>query len=808
MRVSLNWLRRYLPELQASVEEISQVLTAVGLEVEGIEDQAAAFRGLRVAKVLEREKHPEADKLSVTKVFDSENEIQVVCGAPNVAAGQTVVLAPVGCSLPLPEGETLKIKKAKLRGVESCGMICGSDEIGLGGDHSGILVLDDSLPAGAVFADLPGWYDVVFELNVTPNRPDALSHIGVARELSRAFAIPLQTPSIPQAKTSNSNPIQVELDAGAGCTRYIARVIQNVQVGPSPEWLRRLLESIGIRSISNVVDVTNFILLEWGQPLHAFDLSKIQSSKIHLRSAQEGEKLTTLDGQERILRVGELVVCDGPEAICLAGVMGGQSTEVTEATQNILLETAWFHPGTVRRQARRLGIHSDSSHRFERGVDPIHTAWISEYAAHLIAEICGGTVGAATETISPDHVLEAKEVRLRSKRVEQILGFKASDEEILNCLQGIGLQLIATESESWLWSIPGFRPDLEREIDLIEEIARLIGFDRVPTIFPALALQLNVLPPAEQLARKTRSLLCGLGLAEGLSLRFESQKTLDTLFTETDSRRNAVALQNPLSDEWAVLPTSFVGRMLKAVSHNLRMQEKSVHLFEIAKVFKPAPREDLRKDPGVIESQVLAGALVGDWGIGLERPQVDFGILRGVLDGLFTGLRIDVQWERPQTEDNQSFLHPLRQVILKCGDQVLGFAGELHPAQADLWDLSMSPLLFELNFDLMVQACQKTLHFKPFAKTGAVQRDLSLLVDARMDHGSVLAELKSTKSKLLQDVQLRSVYAGQGIPEGQKNLLYTFSYQAADRTLTDEEVNQAHDKIRATLAQVPSLTLR
>lgn len=811
MKVSLNWLRRYLPDLQASVEEISKALTSVGLEVEGIEDFGAAYQALIVAKVLECVRHPEADKLSVTKVFDGQNEIQVVCGAPNVAAGQTVVFAPLGSSLPLADGTELKLKKIKLRGVESSGMICAEDEIGLGDSHDGIMVLPDELVAGTPFVSLPDTYDVVYEINVTPNRPDALSHLGVARELARVFQIPLCMPALPtlESSTDAGAELKLEVEAKAGCSRYIARTIHEVQVGPSPLWLQRLLQSLGMRPISNVVDLTNFVLLEWGQPLHAFDLDKIKSKSLSVRPAREGEEIETLDEIKRTLKAGELLICDGNDAACVAGVMGGKSTEVDENTKNIVLETAYFHGSSVRRTARRLALHSDSSHRFERGIDPTQTAWVSEYAAKLIAEICGGKLSSTVrEFIGEDHPIGRSEITLRLSRVAQILGYSPSATEVRDCLVGIGLKVVSEAENTLCLRTPGFRPDLEREIDLIEEVARLLGYDRVPTLFPALEMRPNALPKNEQISRKTRQFLAARGLHEGLSLRFESVKTLESLFAQDDARRNAVALQNPLSEEWAVLPPSFLGRMLKAASYNLRQQEKYVRLFEIAKTFAPAEVQDERKDNGVTECQVLAGVLAGDFELGLadKAKQVEFSDLRAILDGLFRDLRLNVEWKRP--EQGQSFLHPLRQAELFLGNQSLGYAGEVHPKTAEAMDVDRVAYVFELNFDQMVKKALGNNVFKAFSRFGAMNRDLSLLVDERTDVAVVQAAVAKAKAKNLKSVELRSVYQGPGVDEGKKSLLFQFNYQAEDRTLTDDEVNQAHDKLRQNLAQNDQWTFR
>lgn len=811
MIISLNWLKRYLPELEHSVEEIDRLLTAAGLEVEGVENQAKPYEKLTIAKVLTCEKHPEADKLSITNLNDGEKEIQVVCGAPNVAAGQTVVLAPVGSTLPDGEGGVFKLKKAKIRGVESFGMICAEDEIGLGTSHDGIMELDSKHEAGTLFTSL-GLYDVVFEVNVTPNRPDALSHMGVARELGALTGVPLVAPSI-EVETSSekaSDKISVELTEGVGCTRYVARYLENVKVGPSPEWLQGLLNAIGIRPINNVVDITNFVLMETGQPLHAFDLDKLSGEGVVIRGAKAGETLTTLDEEERKLQEGDLVIADSEKPACLGGVMGGLDSGVAEGTTRVLLETAWFEPGVVRRLARRQKVHSDSSHRFERGADPINTDWVSQRAAALIVELCGATLfEGSVEKQTEAHPSEAVVVNLRIAKAASILGYEPPVKEVRDAFVGIGLEVLEESEAELKFKIPGFRPDLIREIDLIEEIARLLGFDRIPTIYPKLELVANPLPAVEALSRKIRRFMAAQGLNEGCSLRFDSQKHLDKLFEEGDDRLDAISLENPLSDEWSVMPTTLISSMLKSVSLNLRNQEKSVALFEVGKAFFKHREKKNDKHPGTREELIVSGAIAGEWkSQGAWNPSTDAGVLefKAILANLFAELGANVDWRRP--ENTHSYLHPLRQVDIVVNGKVIGVLGEVHPKVAEAFEIEAVSTVFEIALEPLLASQKRPKVFKAFSKYGKMSRDVSLLVASDLDSKDVSKIIMKSKAKNLVDVVFHSEYTGEGIEEGKKAVLFKCVYQNAEKTLTDKEVNKAQERIIKNLENEDALSIR
>lgn len=819
MKVSLNWLKRHV-DLPESVDVVEKQLTAIGLEVEGREDPGAQFAGLIVAKVLERAQHPDSDHLSVTKVFDGTQELQVVCGAPNVAAGQTVVFAPLGCELPLPDGTKLKIKKAKIRGVESNGMICAEDEIGLSDDHGGIMVLPDHLEAGIPFVSL-GHYDVSFELNVTPNRPDALNHLGVARELAAAFGRTLRLPEflVTEAEQSSASRMKVVVDEDCGCTRYVGRVLENVKIGPSPAWMQRLLRAVDVTPVNNVVDITNFVLFDIGQPLHSFDLAQLAGGVVKVRKAQTGECITTIDHKAHALLPTDLVICDGDRPACVAGVMGGAESEITDSTTRVFLESAWFQPTVVRKQAKRLGLSTDSSYRFERGIDPFMQAYASDYACALIAELTGATVlSGRLEFTSIHHQSAPVVVPVRVSRVKKVLGIAPDANQIRKLLSGIGLSEVtpcgcapAADCDSLNFHIPGFRPDLEREIDLIEEIARLTGFDNIPYDAPRFQAEINDLPVQERLNRKIRYTLAAMGLHECLSLRFSSKKLIENVFGEPgeDRRSRPAHLLNPLSEDLGVLPTSLLPNLLRDVAENAKNRPGAVRLFEVGKAQFPVPERRSDRDPGFDEVPLLSLVLAGHWKTAAlqDKPAaIDFAVTKGLVAALCKRLSIPVEFRVPATPEG--FLHPHRQAEVLCGKKVLGVCGEVHPAVLARFDLDLPAYACELDL-AVAEACVETrTRFVPFSRQVPSTRDISLEVDEKFTHGEVLARIKALNPKNLVDVTLKSLYQGDKIAAGKKNMLYQLTYQTMDRTLTDEDVSKAHDKLREKLVADGAIALR
>lgn len=810
MKVSLNWLRRHV-DLPESAEDVSRALTSVGLEVEGMDEPAKRYGSLVVAKVLTCEAHPDSDHLHVTTVDDGKGKLQVVCGAPNVAAGQTVVLAPIGAELPLPDGKTLKMKKSKIRGVESFGMICAEDEIGLSDDHGGILVLDDAIPAGTPFASL-GLYDATFELNVTPNRPDALSHRGVARELAAKFGRPLKPIAFDLKEDSSrdaSSAMKLSVEAGSGCSRYVGRVVEGVKVGPSPKWLSRLLRSVGMNSVNNVVDVTNFVLMDIGQPLHSFDIAKLSGAAVVVRRARPGEKIETLDHKEHALTPEDLVICDGDKPSCVAGVMGGVESEISDATENVFLESAWFRPAVVRRQAHRLCTSTDSSFRFERGIDYSMQRFADDYACALIQEVAGGKVLAGTvEYTGDDHQREPLVVTIRAARVGKVLGISPSEGEIVRYLTGIGLEHLGNMA----FKIPPYRPDLEREVDLIEEVARLVGFDNIPYDVPAFKICPNDLPAEEVLGRRIRYTLSALGLHECVSLRFTSAANTRAVFGEpsdADPRSRPAKLLNPLSEELGCVPTSLIPILLESVADNEKNRPGSVRLFENGKAqFQNAERKDIR-DSGFTEKPVLCAVIAGQQKAEAldDKPrEVEFADIKGLAVALFKRLGIAVETRAPSVPEK--FLHPGKQAVLASGDTVFGSIGVVHPSVLESFGIGYATALFEIDLEKVRNARERKTLFKPFSRQVFMTRDVSVQVPERMENDAVLEKFKAIKVKNLSRVELKSVYRGIGVLPGKKNMVYTFVYQSMTETLTDEAVNKAHAKLRERLSADAEIILR
>ncbi len=811
MKASLNWLKR-LVDLTETPAEIASHLTAVGLEVEEW-TAVNALPGVVVAEVRQCKK-VEGTKLSQCVVWDGKQELPVVCGAPNVRAGLKVALATVGTTMP----GGLEIKAAKIRGMESQGMLCADDELGLGTSHDGILELDASLPTGESFSKATGVADVVFEINVTPNRPDATGHLGLARELALRLGRPLKNPlddvKLPAASGPAVTPVSVE--AGAGCSRYVGRTIKGVKDGPSPAWMQNLLRTVGLRPISALVDITNFVLLEIGQPLHAFDLAKLRGGKVVVRGAKAGETLTLLDGRNLTLAAGDLVIADEVGPQCLGGVMGGADSGVSATTTDIFLETARFVPSTVRFLARRTQCASDSSYRFERGVDPFATRAVSDYATSLILSICGGASDEAQDLSSPDHPSAKSVVKLRHSRVASLLGMDVPAATAKSLLAGIGCREVGSDADSTTWELPGWRPDISGEADLVEEIARLVGYDNIPTSFPSFPVAAVRLPAKEKWTRRIRRAFASRGLSETLSLRLVAQADQDRLqLPESDPRAKLVQLVNPLSDETACLPRLAVANLLKAAARNARRQERSVRLFECGKVFGRDLHETFEehRKTGIGEANRLAGLVTGPWA---DRPwtgseaESDLWKAKGVLEGALSELGLSPVFVQDAAEP---FLHPGRQAQVRSSGRNLGFFGELHPAVQEGLGLKFPIHVWELDLDAIVALLDgaKPAQSVRIGEFPGTHREINAVIERTRAASDVVDAVKAfpeAANELVEAVKLVSVYEGAGVPEGRKAVLVRVSYRSPDRTPTDTEVNALQDGIRQKLASIPGVTLK
>ena len=584
MKISLNWLNDYIDLKNIPLDDIVAKLTMSGLEVEEVINEKEKFNNFVVAEVKEKIKHPNADRLSVCTVTDGKEEYTVVCGAPNVQENQKVILAKTGAFI--PKGN-FKITKSKIRGIESNGMLCAEDELGLGENHDGILLLPESAKLGEDLADYLGLNDVIFEIAVTPNRADALSHIGVARDLAALYNLPLHLPSddVSESFADASDLAGIEIIDSINCPRYSARILTGLTVSESPDWMKNRLMKIGLRPRNNIVDVTNYIMYETGQPLHAFDLDLLSGKKIIVKSSEEEQNFLTLDSKERKISKGTLLICDSEKPVAIAGVMGGENSEINSNTKNILIESAHFNSQSIRKTAKSLGLSTDASYRFERGVDPNKTVFAANRAAKLISELTGAKVAKNVIDVYPKKII-SKEIKLRFKRVEKILGYSITEKDIKNILTKLGLSIVFESEKEIRLSVPTYRADLEREIDLIEEIARISGFDNIPTI-QRIPISINKKSDDSEFDDKIRSLAVSLGFYEMINNPLQNKHNAQLY-------GNPINVINPQSKDLEYLRTSLIPGALKTVAYNFNAYEKNLRLFEIGNVFNKKNEKEIK----------------------------------------------------------------------------------------------------------------------------------------------------------------------------------------------------------------------
>lgn len=800
MKVTLNWLKEYV-DFDLSADELSHRLTMVGLEVDAMEHHGDGLDSVIVARLADVSPHPDADRLTVCKVETGSTTVQVVCGAKNHKTGDLVAFAQVGTVLP---GD-FKIKKSKIRNQESFGMLCSTKELGLGEDADGIMILPADLPLGRPVFEVLGLKDVMYEIGLTPNRPDCLSVVGVAREVSAMVGKPLHLPEpgLHESGVQASEKTSVIIEDADLCPRYAARLIEGVKIGPSPDWMVRRLETVGMRSINNVVDITNFVMMELGQPLHAFDFNLLREQRIVVRRAGQGDKFTTLDGQERTLEASDLVICDGVGPVALAGVMGGLDSEVQDDTKDILLESAYFNPVAIRRTSKRLGLHTESSHRFERGTDVDMVPLALDRAAALIAELAGGSVASGAVDVYPEQIAR-RTVTITAARTSEVLGLELGIGDISDKLAAIGLKCEPGDGVL-IVEIPNFRPDLEREIDLIEEVARLVGYDRIPVTMPVSSLTCQQLPAHLSLERKIRDQMTSLGYSEVINYSFFNAGCLDRIgLGENDPRRQNVQILNPLAEDQAVMRTTLVPSLLETAARNLAYRSEDLALFELRPVFRSSDGDDLPQ-----ESLRLTAILCGrrePLGWAQSDAKVDFYDMKGAIEDLLCSLRMTgLAWDK---QSDETYYHPGKSCALYCGDRLLGTLGELHPEVLFEFDLGSSAILCDLDVEALFEIGGGKIQFQPLSRYPDVQRDSAFLVDTEISAQQVLTVLGRVKIKDLEKIELFDVYSGEGIPQGKKSLAIRASYRALDRTLTDELIQNLHGKLVKAMEKELSAELR
>ncbi|MBI5625048.1 MAG: phenylalanine--tRNA ligase subunit beta [Elusimicrobia bacterium] len=798
MKISFNWLKERVG-VECGAIELADMLPRLGIGAESIESLGPAFTGVVTAEVLAKDKHPNADRLSLCQVSDGSRTYSVVCGAPNVAAGQKVPFARVGAVL--PGG---KLSKAKIRGVESEGMICSCKELSLEGDASGIMVLDPATKAGQDFAALLGGSDTILDVEITANRPDLLSHLGLARELSICLGLPLKERTEPAFKEDDSlSSFPVDIPSPGACPRYVGRLIEGVSVGESPDWLKTKLKAVGLRPINDVADITNYILLDSGQPLHAFDADLIEGGRIVVRFARAGEKLLALDGKEYPLTPECLVIADAVKPVAIAGVMGGEATAVTARTRRVFLESANFTPVTVRRGSQLLRLRSDASYRFERGTDVSAAEWASRSAASLIASLCGGSVRVSPALDVYPGRREPSPIRVTADRINSILGSEFPRDEVHRAIEAVSAQ-IRVEGDVLTALAPTWRSDLATSSDLAEEVARILGYDRIPSTVPSSALR-----PIEELrslavARKAGSRLAALGLHESLTYDFISEKSVSLL--EVPEER-WVRLANPLTEDWTVLRPSLIPGLLQSLRRNVERQAESVRLFESGKVY-------LRDASGVRERPHLAGILYGPlvpahWRASKEKT----GIFEAktILADLLSGVP-GLEWTTEGGNGGfagENLLLPGSRVFIRNASGVLARLGTLHPKLARAWEVDREqPAVFELDLELLAEASSGPKVFQPPSPFPSSWRDLSVVIRDSVPYADLEAAIRGLRIAELDSVELVDLYAGKGVADGHRSLSLRFVFQLPDRTLKDAEVSAAADKILAELGKKFGAELR
>ncbi len=804
MRFSYRWLREYF-QSDLPVAQVLEAATMAGLEVEEAADLGLQSGSIVFGEILEIQKHPEADRLSVCRVKADEPEpLQIVCGATNIAVGQRVPLAKVGATL--PGGITLK--RTRIRGVESMGMMCSARELGAAPDADGIWIQAEDSPVGEPF-------DALVTLKVTPNRPDALSLLGLARDLAAKTGGKVLTPEVtfPEAGEKAESAARITVEAREDCPRYAARIIRNVQIGPSPIWMQRRLESAGLRPINNVVDVTNYVLLEMGHPLHAFDLDRIAKRQIIVRNAKPGETLTLLDDRTVTLEPTDLLIADPEKPLVVAGIMGGLESGVSEGTTNILLESAYFNPATIRRTAKRLGISTDSSYRFERGTDPKGLLRSLHRAAQLIAELAGGQV--LKGHIDVLGKLPTREpMTLRIDRFRALTGISLTGREMSDILVRLGFDVPRANEKDLAVVIPSYRPDIGGEADLIEEIVRIHGYDKIPNAVPALPTPAEVESPQRRAATRAIDELVALGFNQAVNFSFVPPALNAVAGAGGDGR--TVRVLNPLSVDQEEMRRSLVPSILANVRHNLNQGVETIRLFEVGRTYEwaapePDPDRDVRSlDPPAVEKLslcvALSGATAGDW---RSRPrEFDFFDLKGVAQGMLERLGFSRLVVEPATSDRM--LHPGRAAAFLKGGQPLCRFGELHPRVAREMDIKKRVFLLEMPLEGAVLELSETPRYREIPRTPPVKRDIALVVDKQTGALEIERTIRSAAGDFLAGLRLFDLYEGTNIPEGHRSLAFSMTYRDPDPdvTLTDEKVNGLLEATIAALQKKHGATLR
>jgi phenylalanyl-tRNA synthetase beta chain len=803
MFVSYKWLQDYVDLSGVSADELAEKITKSGIEVEGVEVLNEGITGVVVGHVVERVQHPNADKLSKCQVDIGQGEpVQIICGAPNVSQGQKVAVATVGAVLP----GNFKIKRAKLRGEESNGMICSLTELGIEAKvvakeySEGIFVFPQDAEVGTDAIALLNRNDEVLELGLTPNRADCLSMLGVAYEVGAILGRDVKQPEIDlqQINEKATDYITVKVDANEDNPLYVAKVIKNVKIGPAPLWMQTRLMSAGIRPHNNVVDITNYILLEYGQPLHAFDYDRLGSKEILVRRANDGEKFTTLDDAERTLTSDHLVITNGTEPVALAGVMGGANSEVTSDTTTVLLEAAYFTGGTVRKASKDHGLRSEASARFEKGVDPNRVRAAGERAAYLMAKYAGGEVLEGASEVDTLTV-EPAVVSITLEKINSVIGTNLTVAEVEAIFERLQFA-VTSEDETITVTAPTRRGDIKIEEDLIEEVARLYGYDNIPKTLPIGSATPGKLSSYQEKRRIVRQYLEGAGLYQAVTYSLTSEEKAAQFALE---KRDFIRLAMPMSEDRSILRLSIMPQLLEVLKYNSARQNDSLAVYETGAVFLANGNEVLPE-----EQEHLAGAITGLWHSHSwqgEKKAVDFYVLKGILEGLFAklGLTESVTYVQAKVDN----MHPGRTAEIHLNGERIGFVGQVHPIMQKELDLK-DTYVFELSLKAVLEAATAALRYEGIPRFPSITRDIALVVDKETVSGVLKDIIQTAGGKLLKEVNVFDLYEGDRMEEGKKSIAYSLKYMDPERTLTDEEVTKVHTQVLEALRNQAGAVLR
>ena len=801
MIVTYNWLMEFV-DFDLTPEKLSDLLTMLGLEVEGMQSQGSGMDDIVVAVVEEKLQHPNADKLSVCKVNNGREILTIVCGAQNFKAGDKVALAQIGAVLP---GD-FKIKRSKIRGEESFGMLCSEKELGLSDESAGIMILPDDSPLGEPLFAVLGLKDTIFEIGLTPNRADCLSVKGIAREIAAKLGASLKDPGhkVVEHQFPIEQRVSVRVDDPDLCPRYTARFIADCKIGPSPGWLVSRLNAVGMRSINNVVDITNYVLMEFGHPLHAFDFDQLAEGKIIVRRASESEVARTLDGQDRQLISSDLTIRDGKKVVALAGIMGGENSEISGNTTNILLESAYFNPVAIRRTSKRLGIHTESSHRFERGADVNILLSALDRAASLIADLAGGKVAQGVIDVYPNKVPETI-ISFRIEKANRMLGLNLPIEEIKHLFNNLDFTFQDGEPGVLQVSVPSYRVDLEREIDLIEEIARLVGYDKVPVTMPKAYISSDLPSLHQRLEKSIKNLLVAQGLSEVINYSFISPSSFDRiLLSNDDYRRTTVKVMNPLNEEQSVMRTTLLPGLLETATRNLSFRLLNQQIFEMRRVYLPKPDQELPDEPLYIAGFLTGNRNAESWN--QAKDKVDFFDAKGIVENIINELNIPTITFG--NKDLESFYHPGKSCSIYHNGLIVGSLGELHPDILENYSLEQDAFYFELNFEKLISLGSNVLTVKSPSRFPDTFRDIAMLVNEELEAATIMETIKNIKVKEMEDVELFDQYKGPNIPSGHKSLAFRIRYRSYERTLTDDEVSNMHQRVIENVLKKLNVTIR